>query len=118
MARHWQYSIIWRSSSSRNIEPVGLAGEAIPVAARVLCVADVFDALTTTRSYRTAFSQRAALEIMQGDAGHIFDPRLFELFDRLVREERGAGAYVPAFRNRAAMPGRLPAGLREPPMPV
>jgi HD-GYP domain-containing protein (c-di-GMP phosphodiesterase class II) len=98
--------------------PHGLAGEAIPVAARVLCVADVFDALTTTRSYRGAFSHRAALEIMQGDAGHIFDPRLFEHFERLVREDRGAGAYLSAFGGRDRVPGRLPAGLREPPMPV
>ena len=64
--------------------PHGLAGTDIPLAARILCVADVFDALTTTRSYREGFSLQVALEIMEGDAGHIFDPDLFEHFKRLA----------------------------------
>lgn len=60
--------------------PHGLARNTIPLAARILCVADVFDALTTTRSYRKAFSAPAALEIMEADAGRVFDPELFRLF--------------------------------------
>jgi len=96
--------------------PHGLTGEDIPVAARVLCVADVFDALTTTRSYRSAFTAEAALEIMQGDTGHIFDPQLFEVFERLVRQARAAApVYQPIFRDRVLMPTRHTPVPRQPP---
>lgn len=64
--------------------PDGLAGEAIPLYARILCVADVYDALTTTRSYRPALSREEALRIMERDVGRIFDPELFPIFRRLT----------------------------------
>jgi putative nucleotidyltransferase with HDIG domain len=67
--------------------PDGIAGEAIPLTARILCVADVFDALTTTRSYRPAFTQQKALQIMATESGLVFDPELFELFCRMLAEE-------------------------------
>jgi putative nucleotidyltransferase with HDIG domain len=59
--------------------PDGLAGEEIPLAARILCVADVYDALTTTRSYRAGMTHARAAEIMRGSAGQ-FDPQLLEVF--------------------------------------
>lgn len=60
--------------------PDGLAAEQIPLSARILCIADVFDALISERSYRPAFSVEQALEIMQREAGRIFDPTLFAIF--------------------------------------
>jgi putative nucleotidyltransferase with HDIG domain len=60
--------------------PARLAGEDIPLSARILCVADVYDALVTDRPYRTAYSHDQTLRIMQADAGHIFDPTLFSVF--------------------------------------
>jgi putative nucleotidyltransferase with HDIG domain len=66
--------------------PDGLAGEAIPLTARILCVADVYDALTTARSYRPALSQEEALRIMERDAGRILDPDIFAAFQRLLLE--------------------------------
>jgi putative nucleotidyltransferase with HDIG domain len=63
--------------------PDGLAGEAIPLTARILCVADSYDALTTERSYRPALSTRAALDEMAADAGRVHDPALFATFRRL-----------------------------------
>ena len=63
--------------------PDRLAGEAIPRSARVLCVADVYDALTTDRPYRKAFTREEALEIMARDSGKIFEPALFEAFQRI-----------------------------------
>lgn len=60
--------------------PARLAGEEIPLSARILCVADVYDALATDRPYRTAFPHARTLEIMRGDAGRIFDPALFSAF--------------------------------------
>ncbi len=59
--------------------PDGLAGEDIPVAARILCVADVYDALTTARSYRDSLSHARAVEVMRGSPGQ-FDPQLLEAF--------------------------------------
>ncbi|HMC54480.1 MAG TPA: HD-GYP domain-containing protein, partial [Gemmatimonadaceae bacterium] len=47
--------------------PDALAGDAIPLSARILCVADVFDALTTDRPYRRAYSTQEALRLMQAD---------------------------------------------------
>lgn len=59
--------------------PDGLAGEEIPLAARILCVADVYDALTTTRSYRAGMSHARAAEIMLESTGQ-FDPHLLQIF--------------------------------------
>ena len=62
--------------------PDRLAGEQIPRAARILCIADVFDALTSTRSYRQAYSVSEAVALMRSDAGTVFDPHLLEIFLR------------------------------------
>ena len=70
--------------------PDRLAGEDIPLAARILCIADVYDALTTERSYKRAFSHLEAMEIMRREAGKQFDPHLFARFEELVR--RGAAS--------------------------
>ncbi|MEO7102239.1 MAG: HD domain-containing phosphohydrolase [Gemmatimonadaceae bacterium] len=61
--------------------PDGLAGESIPMSARILCVADVYDALTTTRSYRSGFDHSRAVEIMiENNASGHFDPAVFDMF--------------------------------------
>lgn len=60
--------------------PDRLAGEAIPRTARILGVADVYDALTTARSYRAALSHDEAMRIMTADAGVGLDPTLFAEF--------------------------------------
>jgi diguanylate cyclase (GGDEF)-like protein/putative nucleotidyltransferase with HDIG domain len=66
--------------------PHGLAGEAIPLTARILCLADVFDALTSQRSYKQSMSVADAMEIMSRDVGRAFDPALFDVFERVVAE--------------------------------
>ncbi|HEU4720019.1 MAG TPA: HD domain-containing phosphohydrolase [Gemmatimonadaceae bacterium] len=65
--------------------PDRLAGDDIPLAARILCIADVYDALTTERSYKQAFSHLEAMEIMRRESGRQFDPQLFAKFEELVR---------------------------------
>ncbi len=60
--------------------PQGLAGDAIPMSARIVAIADVFDALTTARPYKKAWTVEAAIEQVQKDAGKHFDPKLVELF--------------------------------------
>ncbi len=66
--------------------PEGLASEDIPLQARIIHIADVFDALTSDRSYRTAFTWQKALEILDEDSGKTCDPDLQPLFDKLIRE--------------------------------
>jgi hypothetical protein len=70
-----------------NGYPDGLGGDDIPLAARILTVADVYDALTTTRSYRPAFSPAEAWEVMESEAGRTLDPALVPLFRSVVRSE-------------------------------
>jgi len=60
--------------------PRGLVGEEIPLPGRICAVADVFDALTSDRSYRRAMTNEAALEIMRSGSGAHFDPVILELF--------------------------------------
>jgi putative nucleotidyltransferase with HDIG domain len=74
--------------------PAHLAGENIPLSARILCVADVYDALATDRPYRKAFPHERTMQIMQADTGHIFDPALFSVF-REVCEGRIASTSAP-----------------------
>ncbi len=83
--------------------PDGLAGAEIPLAARILCIADVYDALTTRRSYRDAFSSEQALSIMDGEAGTIFDPALLRTFATLMRAGGPAVAQAAANRLREAI---------------
>ncbi len=66
--------------------PDGLRGEEIPLLARVLCIADVFDALTSHRSYRGAMARDQALRTMQEEAGRTLDPDLFATFRDLIRQ--------------------------------
>ncbi len=79
--------------------PDGLRGEDIPMTARVLQVVDVYDALTTDRPYKKAFSITDALQTMKQEVGKgWWDPHIFDQFERLVRSgtadflSRGAAA--------------------------
>ncbi|HET7228829.1 MAG TPA: HD domain-containing phosphohydrolase [Longimicrobium sp.] len=65
--------------------PDRLAGGDIPLAARILRVADVFDALTTARSYRRRLTPQEALAVMEDDVGS-FDPEIFALFKAVFPE--------------------------------
>jgi putative two-component system response regulator len=60
--------------------PQGLSGEAIPEAARIVSIVDVYDALTHDRVYRPAFDEEAALQMMRNGQGTQFDPGLLALF--------------------------------------
>ncbi|MFG6413677.1 HD-GYP domain-containing protein [Roseateles sp. DC23W] len=60
--------------------PEGLAGERIPEEARIVAIADVFDALTSVRPYKPAWPVEKAVELLREQTGRHFDPRLVELF--------------------------------------
>jgi response regulator RpfG family c-di-GMP phosphodiesterase len=59
--------------------PSHLKGDEIPLSARIVAIADVYDALTTARPYKAAFSHEESIEIMKAESNK-FDPRLFKMF--------------------------------------
>jgi response regulator RpfG family c-di-GMP phosphodiesterase len=77
-----------------NGYPHGLSGEAIPLCARIVSVADVYDALVHTRPYRLALPEEQALEIMDADRGKHFDPWIFDRFMEILPEIRSIRAQV------------------------
>lgn len=72
--------------------PDGMRGNEIPMIARIIAVADVFDALTNPRSWREAFSLDTALEMLRADAGNKFDPRVVDAVCRLYGKQGLPGA--------------------------
>lgn len=60
--------------------PKGLEGESIPIEARILSIADIFDAITKPRPYRDGLTLKEAIEELKSKAGIIFDPNLVEYF--------------------------------------
>ena len=60
--------------------PCGLSGEEIPLSARIMAVADVFDALVSTRSYKKGFPFEKAMDIIREGAGSHFDPNIAQVF--------------------------------------
>ncbi len=62
--------------------PAGLKGEAIPLSARIVAAADVFDALTSKRPYKEAWPIERALAVMQEEAGAHFDPQVVKALQR------------------------------------
>jgi response regulator RpfG family c-di-GMP phosphodiesterase len=72
--------------------PRRLAGEEIPLGARILCAADTFDALTSKRAYRDPLTPAAALEHLKVDIGKQFDPCVYEALVRVVTRRFGAGS--------------------------
>lgn len=63
---------------------IGLCGEAIPIAGRIVAVADVFDALTSERPYKQAWTQQEATDEIRRQSGRQFDPRVVEAFLKVV----------------------------------
>jgi len=63
---------------------IGLREESIPIAGRIVTVADVFDALTSTRPYKEAWSQSEAIDEIRRQSGQQFDPRVVEAFLKVV----------------------------------
>lgn len=73
--------------------PDRLMGEQIPLLARVLAIADVYDALTSTRSYRAAWSHDRAMALILEESGKAFDPACVAAWVRLMAEEPALDRY-------------------------
>jgi len=72
--------------------PRGLAGEEIPIEGRIVAVTDVFDALTSDRVYRTAYTKDEAIAMMKEQRGKHFDPILLDGFMELIGATRSDAA--------------------------
>lgn len=68
--------------------PDELAGEAIPLGARIIAIVDAYDAMTTTRPYRVSLGHERAVAIIREGKGQHFDPQLVEVFIGLIERER------------------------------
>lgn len=66
--------------------PEGLSGEEIPLCARIMAIADVYDALRAERCYKPSFSHEKSWSIMTGDSGTHFDPQLIEVMCHIEDE--------------------------------
>ncbi len=66
--------------------PRGLKGEQIPLAARIFAVVDVFDALTSDRPYRKAWTRKKSLQYILDEKGKFFDPRVVDVFMSMKQE--------------------------------
>uniref|UniRef100_UPI0035B3D59E HD-GYP domain-containing protein n=1 Tax=Chitinimonas sp. TaxID=1934313 RepID=UPI0035B3D59E len=86
--------------------PEGLAGEAIPLAARLMAVADVYDALISKRVYKPAYSHAQALALMQEGRGSHFDP---DVLDAFVAIEAEFLAIAERFRDTETTAEEVPS---------
>ncbi len=82
--------------------PDGLKGDEIPLAARIVTIADAYDAMTSERPYRGAANHEYAVAELRRCAGTQFDPELVELFIRALERERAAGADFGFAEEQAA----------------
>ena len=67
---------------------IGIAGKDIPLAARILCIADSFDAMVSKRCYKPEMSSDYALHELQRGAGTQFDPELVQTFVQMVMDKK------------------------------
>lgn len=81
--------------------PDGLAGEQIPISSRIIAIADTYDAMTSTRSYRPALSHEEAINEVKRCAGSQFDPNLAEIFigisDEINAIKQDPDAFYPKY---------------------
>ena len=72
--------------------PDGLKGENIPLFARIICLADVYDALTADRPYRSAWSSNQTIQFLEAQKAKMFDPTLVDVFKAIVNDIDGRSA--------------------------
>jgi diguanylate cyclase (GGDEF)-like protein/putative nucleotidyltransferase with HDIG domain len=87
--------------------PDELVGEEIPLTARIVCLADVYDALTTERSYKRGLAHDDAMEIMRREVGRQFDPALFAAFEQVMVELHPSTSAIESTRPPLAPTQRV-----------
>ena len=66
--------------------PEGIKGEEIPLSARIMAIADVYDALVSKRVYKDAMDPNDAFDILEKDAGSHFDPNIIEIIKKYRKD--------------------------------
>jgi len=74
--------------------PYHLRGEQIPLAARIFAVVDVWDALTSTRPYRPAWTKEQTLEHIKSESGRHFDPQVVEAFLKMIAQDERQTRFI------------------------
>ena len=91
--------------------PAGLAGEIIPLAARIAAIADVYDALSSNRVYRAALPHEECVAIIRSESGTHFDPLLVEIFLKIHHSFHEIASLYRKDGDNGAMPSLAPAAL-------
>ena len=91
--------------------PDGISGNEIPLFARIIAVADTFDAITSTRSYRAGSSRQRAIDILKAESGRQFDPQVVDAFLTTLPDRSAALASLLVFAPDLLW-GRLVQWLR------
>ena len=86
-----------------------MTGEEIPLSARIVAVADVWDALTSDRSYRPAWPYERALEVMHEGRGSQFDERCLDAFFEVMARHEPVRTFPEPQKSPAPRPGASPA---------
>lgn len=73
--------------------PSGLKGHMIPLSARIIAVADSYQAMTSNRPYKKAVSEKEALEALKAGSGEQFDPMVVKTFLTVLKEKKNTGKY-------------------------
>lgn len=94
--------------------PDGLAGEAIPIAARIVSACDAFNAMTTDRSYRKSLGVEVAVSELHKNAGTQFDPAVVEALVAVVTEPAPEPEWQLQIGSGEPAPAPLPAGTPKP----
>lgn len=94
--------------------PDGLVGDAIPIGARILAVADTFDAVTSTRPYRQAHAHKKALDILAAEAGTQLDPDAVRAFCSYYSGRRPLAYWAILLNGRPTLASWLGEGLLGP----
>jgi len=93
-----------------NGYPDGLAGEETPVGARIIAIADTFDAMTSNRPYRNGMPKEKAMAILAENAGSQFDPDLVDIFRRVMKDRDPEEIRLQEINGNADKNAAIPAG--------
>jgi putative nucleotidyltransferase with HDIG domain len=98
--------------------PRGVAGEHIPIGARILSVVDCYDALTSDRPYRAALTDDAAVEILRSRRGTMYDPRAVDTFIAIRHNVEVSVATPPEHHQALQQISQSRGPVTEPPRPA
>jgi putative nucleotidyltransferase with HDIG domain len=98
--------------------PRGVAGEHIPIGARILSVVDCYDALTSDRPYRAALTDDAAIDILRSRRGTMYDPRVVDTFIAIRHDVEVSAATPPEHHQALQQISQSRTAVAELPRPV